>query len=132
MEEQTQQKDKINGERLLLSISFFVVPIIVLLIFWYLDILNKIFYVTEKNDISSLYGLLWCGFGSMWGFSTIAFYWRKVPKTPTFSRIFDELHISSVSYFIGCFIHSAPIRENEYVPFLLLFLWPMFIVRLSS
>ena len=82
MEKQTQQKDKINGCRLFLSISFFVVPIIVLLIFWYSGILDKIFYATEKKDISSLYRLLWCGFGSMWGFSAIAFYWRKVPKTP--------------------------------------------------
>jgi hypothetical protein len=82
MGNKSEQKDKINPWRLFLSISFFAVPIIIFSIFWYSGNLDKIFYLTEKKDLSSLYRLLWCGFGSMWGFSAIAFYWRKVPDSP--------------------------------------------------
>jgi hypothetical protein len=82
MEKQSAQNDNINPWRLFLSISFFVVPILLFSIFWYSGSLDRIFYLTEKKDLGSLYRLLWCGFGSMWGFSAIAFYWRKVPQPP--------------------------------------------------
>jgi hypothetical protein len=85
MEEQSAQKSEIRRwrrQRLCVSIFCFGAPILVILIFWYYDSLDKIFFLTEKKDCESLYRLLWCGFGSMWGFSAIAFYWRNVRESP--------------------------------------------------
>ena len=82
MEEQTRQETEINGWRVFLSASFFVLPILVFLMFWWSGNLERIFYITERSGWESLYRLLWCVFGSMWGFSAIAFHWRKVPQSP--------------------------------------------------
>ncbi len=85
MEEQKAQESDIKRwkcQRRFVSVICFAVPIPVILIFWYCGMLDKIFFLTEKKDYESLYRLLWCGFGSMWGFSAIAFYWRDVREAP--------------------------------------------------
>jgi hypothetical protein len=73
----TEQKKKINGWRIFFAFIYFVLPIIVA---WLLS--DKLFYLTEKKDIESLYRLLWCYLCSMWGFALIAFYWRHVTVSP--------------------------------------------------
>jgi hypothetical protein len=53
-----------------------------LALFWYCDSIENIFFSDEAKNASSLYRLLWCSFGSLWGFSAIAFYWRDVKEAP--------------------------------------------------
>ena len=85
MKEQDAQENNIRrwkSQRRFVAICCFVFPIVTILVFLYYDSLSKIFYSTENKGISNLYRLLWCGFGSMWGFSAIAFYWRDLPEPP--------------------------------------------------
>lgn len=77
-----EQEERWKRQRCAVSAFCFAVPVLVLVMYWYFDSLSKIFYTMTDTGIGSLYRLMWCAFGSLWGFSTIAFNWRNVKKSP--------------------------------------------------
>ncbi len=77
MSAENNSKDTINRSRLLFSIFYFVVALLLTFIFW-----KDMFYFQVENNTWNIYRFVWCCIAVFLGFAVIAFALRHIKKSP--------------------------------------------------
>jgi hypothetical protein len=77
MNQEQEKKKPINTWRVIFSAVYFSIFILLLLIFW-----PNIFYFDIPKDSWNLYRFVWCLAFTSFGFSSVAFYFRRHTPSP--------------------------------------------------